>query len=321
MLISARWQGRSSRGPVTLLRAEKKTDTEQKPTVPQPPSQLSSNEEEPEELEVAFRIFDWSAYNQRFDVPWGGKETAIGMVAWVAAFAGVGLAFIPVLSAVAGPKGFSALSATDKSVFALVNQVAETAVSIAIIRLGVKKFEPLPKELFNYDFKNPFNKPRGWLVWGLLGVILSPLVVYLSAVAVDSLGQSDAGGRGTVDAVSSIITMDFSTYASLFATTALLAPLLEETVFRGFLLTSLTKWMPVPAAVVVSSVAFGMVHLTPRDFPQLTSLGLLLGFSYVRSRNLLTPMLIHGAWNGSVLTILFLLASEGIDIQELIHAN
>ena len=40
------------------------------------------------------------------------------------------------------------------------------------------------------------------------------------------------------DAVSSIITMDFSTYASLFTTTAILAPLLEETVFRGFLLTS-----------------------------------------------------------------------------------
>ena len=62
--------------------------------------------------------------------------------------------------------------------------------------------------------------------------------------------------------------MDFSTYASLFATTAILAPLLEETVFRGFLLTSLTKWMPVPAAVALSSAAFGLVHLTPRDFPQ-----------------------------------------------------
>ncbi len=43
---------------------------------------------------------------------------------------------------------------------------------------------------------------------------------------------------------------------------------------------------------------------------QLTALGFLLGFAYVRSRNLLTPMLIHGAWNGTVLTILFLLASQ-----------
>ena len=107
-------------------------------------------------------------------------------------------------------------------------------------------------------------------MWGLLGAILSPLVVYASATLSEGLGGGDASGRGTVDAVSSIITMDFSTYASLFATTAILAPLLEETVFRGFLLTSLTKWMPVPAAVAVSSVAFGMVHLTPRDFPQVT---------------------------------------------------
>ena len=49
---------------------------------------------------------------------------------------------------------------------------------------------------------------------------------------------------------------------------AVLAPLLEETVFRGFLLASLTKYMPVPAAVLISSVGFGLVHLTPRDLPQ-----------------------------------------------------
>ena len=50
--------------------------------------------------------------------------------------------------------------------------------------------------------------------------------------------------------------------------TAVLAPLLEETVFRGFLLTSLTKFMPTSAAVLVSSLAFGLIHFAPRDFPQ-----------------------------------------------------
>lgn len=33
------------------------------------------------------------------------------------------------------------------------HQVIETAVSIAIIRLGVAKFEPLPDELFKYDLR------------------------------------------------------------------------------------------------------------------------------------------------------------------------
>lgn len=32
-------------------------------------------------------------------------------------------------------------------------QVIETAASIAIIRLGVAKFEPLPNELFKYDLR------------------------------------------------------------------------------------------------------------------------------------------------------------------------
>ena len=53
-------------------------------------------------------------------------------------------------------------------------------------------------------------------------------------------------------------------------------------VFRGFLLTSLTRWMPAPAAVLLSSLAFASAHLSARDFPVLTALGVLLGFSYVR---------------------------------------
>lgn len=115
-----------------------------------------------------------------------------------------------------------------------------------------------------------------------------------------------------------IIDLDLPNYFSLLTVTSVLAPLLEETVFRGFLLTSLTKYMPTYAAVLVSSACFGAAHLSVRDLPQLTTLGVVLGFTYVRSRNLLTPMLIHGVWNGAVLSVLFLLMSSGVDIQELL---
>lgn len=79
--------------------------------------------------------------------------------------------------------------------------------------------------------------------------------------------------------------------------------------------------MSTPAAVVVSSLAFGAAHLSTRDFPQLFALGLVLGFSYVRSRNLLTPMFIHAAWNGGVLTTLYALTAAGVDIQELLASR
>ena len=68
--------------------------------------------------------------------------------------------------------------------------------------------------------------------------------------------------------------------------------------------------------MLLSSVAFGAAHLSARDFPVLTALGCVLGYSYIRSRNLLTPMVIHGAWNSTVLTLLFYLAASGVNIAE-----
>ena len=140
--------------------------------------------------------------------------------------------------------------------------------------------------------RGPFAKPRGWLAWGLLGVVLSPFVVgttaalfsaagydvccisytplfdsfqHISCAAVQLsfrramhkrcvmhfLGWQGVGGRGTADGVAAIISLDLPTYLSLFSVTAILAPLLEEVVFRGFLLTTLTRWVPTPVAIVV----------------------------------------------------------------------
>jgi membrane protease YdiL (CAAX protease family) len=70
-------------------------------------------------------------------------------------------------------------------------------------------------------------------------------------------------------------------------------------------------------AVLLSSVAFGAAHLSARDFPQLTALGIVMGFSYVRSRNLMTPILIHGTWNGVVLSLLFILSANGYDLTDI----
>jgi membrane protease YdiL (CAAX protease family) len=100
-------------------------------------------------------------------------------------------------------------------------------------------------------------------------------------------------------------------FFSVLTVTSVLAPLLEEVVFRGFLLASLTKWLPTPGAVVFSSVVFGAAHLAPRDFPQLVTLGIVLGFSYARTRNLLTPMFIHSLWNSGVLIVVAGLVATG----------
>jgi membrane protease YdiL (CAAX protease family) len=98
--------------------------------------------------------------------------------------------------------------------------------------------------------------------------------------------------------------------AIFFATASIAAPLFEEFLFRGFLLPSLTRYMPVGGAIAVSSLVFAIAHLSLSEVLPLAVLGGVLGIVYTRSRNLLAPMLLHSAWNSVTMLGLFLLGSS-----------
>jgi len=72
---------------------------------------------------------------------------------------------------------------------------------------------------------------------------------------------------------------------------------MHAAVFRGFLYPSLTKYMPTWAALLLSSLAFGLCHLSLRDLPGLTALGMLLGAICTRrwGREVKLPVL-FGWW-------------------------
>ncbi|CAI5468811.1 unnamed protein product [Closterium sp. Yama58-4] len=209
----------------------------------------------------------------------------------------------------------------DEALFLLINQSVRTASGIAIVWLVARPFQPLPTDLFHWGFEDPFSCRKGWLSWAGVGVLTAGLVVFATATATTALSGGIDPPREDADALVQVLPIiaasPFSTGALIFVA-GVLAPILEETIFRAFLLTSLTKWMPVPLAVAGSACAFAAAHMTPNEFPKLAALGLVLGFTYVRTRNLLTPMIIHSVWNSGVIIILTLLRMEGYDIQELI---
>jgi len=287
-------------------------------------SNESTDPQEPEDDETKrWCLLDPSRVDYRWDVPWGPGKVVGGLALWLGSFAGVGFIVVPAVYKALGINIYE-LSSQDKAIFTLVCQAAETVVSLALIRvLTAKQLDESPKQLqdsmFNYSPAAPLQKPTGWAVWAGYGLLLAPAVVGTMAGLMELTGyENNVGGRGTVDGVATMINLDVPTYLSLLGVTGVLAPILEETVFRGFLLTSLTKYMPTWAAIGTSSVVFGLAHLSPRDFPVLVALGCLLGLLYVRSRNLLTPIIVHGAWNSAVLTLLFFLVSSGVNVEELL---
>lgn len=92
---------------------------------------------------------------------------------------------------------------------------------------------------------------------------------------------------------------------SLAATAAaylLLAPALEELLYRGFLLASLADKLPFAPSLVLSSAAFALSHLTAAsDQLDLFLMGCALGLAYAWTGDLLVPVALHQLYNAAAL--------------------
>ena len=85
-------------------------------------------------------------------------------------------------------------------------------------------------------------------------------------------------------------------YAAIWCmAVVVVAPIVEETVFRSMLINRwATKWRP-STAVVASSLFFGVIHMTFWVGPAM--LGMVLAVLYIRSRTLIVPIVVHAANN------------------------
>ncbi|KAL2510123.1 CAAX amino terminal protease family protein [Forsythia ovata] len=257
---------------------------------------------------------------KRWDVPWNWQTISLTSLACGLSFVLTGLieaAAIPYT----GLK-IEELSLDEKAEILFVDQSIATAVVLGVLYSLTKSFSPLPDDIYRYDLREPFNLQKGWLLWAGIG-----LGGALGAIALTGVVMSFVSGetpQRETDALVRLLPLIGSSSIStacLVGITGVLAPILEETVFRGFFMVSLTKWLPTPLAVLTSAAVFAFAHLTPGEFPQLFVLGTALGFSYAQTRNLLTPITIHAFWNSGVILLLTFLQLQGYDIKELLQAS
>lgn len=102
-------------------------------------------------------------------------------------------------------------------------------------------------------------------------------------------------------------TRDTWVFFSLLALAVVVAPLVEELVFRAGIFRYLKGRFAAPVAVLVSSLLFGAVHGNLQSFPGLVAVGICLAMAYELSGNIKVPILFHAFFNlNSVLWILLL---------------
>ncbi len=85
----------------------------------------------------------------------------------------------------------------------------------------------------------------------------------------------------------------------------IIAPIIEEILFRGFLLPALKKSLGGRYAIIVSAALFAAVHIDVFAFMQIFILGLLLGHLYEKTKTLAASIIVHITHN--LLTLIFLL--------------
>ncbi len=79
----------------------------------------------------------------------------------------------------------------------------------------------------------------------------------------------------------------------------ILAPVLEEMLFRGIVLRSFLQQYPKWTAIVGSATLFGFAHLNLYQFVCALMLGIFLGWLYERTQSLLPCIWLHGLFNAS----------------------
>ncbi|XP_054786689.1 uncharacterized protein LOC129292961 isoform X2 [Prosopis cineraria] len=226
-------------------------------------------------------------------VPWTEKTIVQVMLLWIASFWLVGSWIVPFLAYTAGFRKES-LTYRGQALYSLLTDVAEGLVGIAILEHCLAKFQPLPSDWFKFRLKGKWPFDVG------LGCLMFPLINQLSQVNLNLLPILPSTPVTISSVEQSIVARDPVAMALYAVVVSVCAPIWEEIVFRGFLLPSLTKYMPVWCAILVSSVAFALAHFNLQRMLPLVFLGIVMGVVFVRSRNLLPSMLLHSLWNAFV---------------------
>ncbi|KAG8375046.1 hypothetical protein BUALT_Bualt10G0059000 [Buddleja alternifolia] len=248
-------------------------------------NKATSNKEVVDEL---FRVL-----GKRWTVPWTAETILQVTLLWIMSFWFVGLWMIPFGAHIVGLKKES-LTFRGQALFSLLTDVTEGLAGILILRRCLSRFRPLPPDWFKFSLKGD------WPINVLLGCLMFPLVNRLSHFNLDLLPILPSTPITLSSVEQSIMARDPIAMALYALVLVVCAPLWEEIVFRGFLLPSLTKYMPVWCSILVSSFAFALAHFNVQRMLPLISLGVVMGVTYARSRNLLTSMILHSLWNGFV---------------------
>ncbi|UJL47121.1 CPBP family intramembrane metalloprotease [Virgibacillus sp. NKC19-16] len=151
--------------------------------------------------------------------------------------------------------------------------------------------------------------PIGAMIgWSIIGVFMAFLAQGLAATIEIELLGIDPGSENTQQI------MDISRAAPLFMIIpAIIAPVLEEIIFRKIIFGQFYARTNFFIAALLSALIFGFIHLDPTHLLIYASMGFVFAFLYVKTKRILVPIIVHAAMNTIVVAAQFGLTPEDIE--------
>ncbi len=234
------------------------------------------------------------------NTPWEPKwDWEIVWQVFMLGFFFVGQFLLPVIfSSLINP---AKLTIQGQGIYVFTSYLLMSGLSLGVLYLSIASYLPLSKDWFKFNWRS------NWWLWGIGGYLVATPIVIIVSFFNEKIWQGEGGSNPILQVV--LESKDPIALLLFFLTAAIAAPLFEEFLFRGFLLPSLTRYLPVWGAIGISGLLFGVAHLSMSEILPLTTLGIILGVVYVRTRSLLASMLLHSLWNSSTLVSLYILGS------------
>lgn len=160
--------------------------------------------------------------------------------------------------------------------------------------------------------------------WGIPGgFLLQVVVVLLTAPLLRFLFPEGAPQQGVAEITEEVTTVAEGVLIVLMVGVA--APVVEEMLFRGMLLSRLSRSMSPMWAVVVQALIFGGIHLLDPDaiaaLPGLIIVGLVLGYAAMRTGNLSLPIMVHAGVNLTAAVLLIFGGSFAAWLDEMAESG
>lgn len=131
-----------------------------------------------------------------------------------------------------------------------------------------------------------------WILIGL-GLILGAQYLVFSVLKLETPSNQNQ--------LFGLTSENFTTlkFIAVFVVTALLTPIKEEFLFRGFLLRFFeAKYAKAWLGLFISSTVFGLMHL---EYPLAgVTMGLVFGALYLKTKSVMVPIVAHIIWNSYV---------------------